>query len=83
MTESNVFNQSFDDLLAQAGIAGSGTNEETPIKEEQKAEPAVMSFDDILQQEGLEDVTNNPSTTNEVAAEPNITGGCRNKRRTF
>ena len=73
MTESNVFNQSFDDLLAQAGIAGSNASGETPVKEEQKAEPAVMSFDDILQQEGLEDVTNNPSTTTEVTAEPNIT----------
>ena len=73
MTESNVFNQSFDDLLAQAGIAGSSTNGEPPVNEEPKTEPAVMSFDDILQQEGLEDVTNNPSTANEVTEEPNIT----------
>ena len=73
MTESNVFNQSFDDLLAQAGIAGSSTNGEPPVNEKPKTEPAVMSFDDILQQEGLEDVTNNPSTTNEVTEEPNIT----------
>ena len=73
MTESNVFNQSFDDLLAQAGIAGSSTNGEPPVNEKPKTEPAVMSFDDILQQEGLEDVTNNPSTANEVTEEPNIT----------
>lgn len=73
MTESNVFNQSFDDLLAQAGIAGSNTNGEPPVNEKPKTEPAVMSFDDILQQEGLEDVTNNPSTANEVTEEPNIT----------
>ena len=73
MTESNVFNQSFDDLLAQAGIAGSSTNGEPPVNEKPKTEPAVMSFDDILQQEGLEDVTNNPSTSNEVTEEPNIT----------
>ena len=69
MTESNVFNQSFDDLLAQAGIAGSSTNGEPPVNEKPKTEPAVMSFDDILQQ----DVTNNPSTANEVTEEPNIT----------
>ena len=73
MTESNVFNQSFDDLLAQAGIAGNSTNGEPPVNEKPKTEPAVMSFDDILQQEGLEDVTNNPSTANEVTEEPNIT----------
>ena len=73
MTESNVFNQSFDDLLAQAGIAGSSTNGEPPVNEKPKTEPAVMSFDDILQQEGLDDVTNNPSTANEVTEEPNIT----------
>lgn len=73
MTESNVFNQSFDDLLAQAGISGSSTNGEPPVNEKPKTEPAVMSFDDILQQEGLEDVTNNPSTANEVTEEPNIT----------
>ena len=73
MTESNVFNQSFDDLLAQAGIAGSSTNGEPSVNEKPKTEPAVMSFDDILQQEGLEDVTNNPSTANEVTEEPNIT----------
>ena len=73
MTESNVFNQSFDDLLVQAGIAGSSTNGEPPVNEKPKTEPAVMSFDDILQQEGLEDVTNNPSTANEVTEEPNIT----------
>ena len=66
MTESNVFNQSFDDLLAQAGVAG-GVTDAKP------AEPAVMSFDDILQQEGLEDVTNNPSAAGEAPEEPNIT----------
>ena len=73
MTESNVFNQSFDDLLAQAGVAGGVTDAKPAEPEAPKAEPAVMSFDDILQQEGLEDVTNNPSAAGEAPEEPNIT----------
>ena len=73
MTESNVFNQSFDDLLAQAGVAGGATDAKPAEKEEPKTEPAVMSFDDILQQEGLEDVTDNPTAANEPVEEPNIT----------
>ena len=73
MTESNVFNQSFDDLLAQAGVAGGATDAKPAEKEEPKTEPAVMSFDDILQQEGLEDVTDNPSAAGEAPEEPNIT----------
>ena len=73
MTESNVFNQSFDDLLAQAGVAGGVTDAKPAEPEAPKAEPAVMSFDNILQQEGLEDVTNNPSAAGEAPEEPNIT----------
>ena len=73
MTESNVFNQSFDDLLAQAGVAGGATDAKPVEKEEPKTEPAVMSFDNILQQEGLEDVTDNPTAANEPVEEPNIT----------
>ena len=73
MTESNVFNQSFDDLLAQAGVAGGVTDAKPAEPEAPKAESAVMSFDDILQQEGLEDVTNNPSAAGEAPEEPNIT----------
>ena len=73
MTESNVFNQSFDDLLAQAGVAGGVTDAKPAETEAPKTEPAVMSFDDILQQEGLEDVTNNPSAASEAPEEPNIT----------
>ena len=73
MTESNVFNQSFDDLLAQAGVAGGVTDAKPAEPEATKVEPAVMSFDDILQQEGLEDVTNNPSAAGEAPEEPNIT----------
>ena len=73
MTESNVFNQSFDDLLAQAGVAGGVTDAKPAEPEAPKTEPAVMSFDDILQQEGLEDVTNNPSAASEAPEEPNIT----------
>ena len=73
MTESNVFNQSFDDLLAQAGVAGGATDVKPAEKEEQKTESTVMSFDDILQQEGLEDVTDNPTAVNEPVEEPNIT----------
>ena len=73
MTESNVFNQSFDDLLAQAGVAGGATDAKPAEKEEPKTEPTVMSFDDILQQEGLEDVTDNPTAANEPVEEPNIT----------
>ena len=73
MTESNVFNQSFDDLLVQAGVAGGVTDAKPAEPEAPKAEPAVMSFDDILQQEGLEDVTNNPSAAGEAPEEPNIT----------
>ena len=73
MTESNVFNQSFDDLLAQAGVAGGVTDAKPAEPEAPKAESAVMSFDDILQQEGLEDVTNNPSVAGEAPEEPNIT----------
>ena len=73
MTESNVFNQSFDDLLAQAGVAGGVTDAKPAEPEVTKVEPAVMSFDDILQQEGLEDVTNNPSAAGEAPEEPNIT----------
>ena len=73
MTESNVFNQSFDDLLAQAGVVGGVTDAKPAETEAPKAEPAVMSFDDILQQEGLEDVTNNPSAAGESPEEPNIT----------
>ena len=73
MTESNVFNQSFDDLLAQAGVAGGVTDAKPTETETPKTEPAVMSFDDILQQEGLEDVTNNPSAASEAPEEPNIT----------
>ena len=73
MTESNVFNQSFDDLLAQAGVAGGVTDAKPAEPEAPKAEPAVISFDDILQQEGLEDVTNNPSAAGEAPEEPNIT----------
>ena len=73
MTESNVFNQSFDDLLAQAGVAGGVTDAKPAEPAAPKAESAVMSFDDILQQEGLEDVTNNPSAAGESPEEPNIT----------
>ena len=73
MTESNVFNQSFDDLLAQAGVVGGVTDAKPAEPEAPKAESAVMSFDDILQQEGLEDVTNNPSAAGEAPEEPNIT----------
>lgn len=75
MTESNVFNQSFDDLLAQAGIAG-GTASQADGKNDEQApttQPSVMSFDDILQQEGLEDVTDNPTTASATTEEPNIT----------
>ena len=75
MTESNVFNQSFDDLLAQAGIAGGTASQEDGKNDEQAptTQPSVMSFDDILQQEGLEDVTDNPTTASATTEEPNIT----------
>ena len=73
MTESNVFNQSFDDLLAQAGVAGGVTDAKPAEKEAVKAESTIMSFDDILQQEGLEDVTNNPSAVSTPVESPDIT----------
>ena len=73
MTESNVFNQSFDDLLAQAGVAGGVTDAKPAEKEAVKAESTIMSFDDILQKEGLEDVTNNPSAASTPVESPDIT----------
>ena len=72
---TNVFNASFDDLLAQAGVA-TGQMTTAPKAEEPKEDVAaptpVPNFDDLLSQAGIQDVTPQENTE-ETPVEPNIT----------